>query len=240
MKKCLILFVGSFALFTCKKNDIATIQPPPPPTYCYIVVDTSQFYGFGTVSPLSASVESGGTVTIVVTPKQGCRVAAASVNGIAVADTTVIVITNVETLVTTVKIRLTDSLSVSGKAAIAKLLIDSTWHDRVAYWRGWNPINPEPWQLDGYYSPCQQANYYNFFANGDYIEHDGVGACNTSPPTIYKATWQLGYNGKTLTLIDSTGTPTLTVIDTLTKDKFGYIYMDYQGQGKDYKVVATP
>jgi len=241
MNKILFLIALGIILLGCKKAVDNSTTPPPATRYFSVTVDTSQFNGFGTASPLWFSVKSGGNTAIFVSPNPGCRVGADSVNGKPIADTDEIVLNNITSDIV-VKIRFTDSLTAAGKAYLEKLLIDSTWHDRVAYWRGTDlsGFHPEPWQFQGNYSPCQQADYYNFFANGDYIEHDKVGSCNTTPPSIYKAKWQLGYTGRFLTVTDSTGVPGVFGVDTLVNNKFIYIYTNYKGQGKDYKVVATP
>lgn len=242
MKKILsIPFLLSVGVIACKKDGVAKITPviPPSPEYYSVAVDTSEFHGFGTAFPLSTKIKEGNDITITVTPNVGCRVGSVLINGAAFIDTTVIVLSNIH-VKTTVKIRLTDSLTTDSIKYLQRILTNSTWHDRSAYWRGTRGSTSHAWQFLGNYSECQQADYYNFYLNGDYIGHTNVGPCNAGDPVIDHDSWQLSSNGKQLTFTHQDGTASVVAVDTLMPNKFTYIYIDWQSGGKDYKVDATP
>jgi len=243
-----IPFILLICMCACKKQPATPPEPPPTPRYysVHAGIETSVTGTTpGTIFPQTSQVLQGATVTFYVSPDKGWRVSKV----VAIDDNNKPVAFTIEELnkVTftevhsqfNVAVTLTDSLTTDSIASLRKILIDSTWHDRVAYWRPYIPNNPRPWKFLGDYSDCQQLSYYNFYDNGDYIEHINVGSCDGNPPSIARVKWELSYNGQSLVFTNDS-TTSITLIDTLTTTKFGYIFSNYQGKGKDYKIVATP
>jgi hypothetical protein len=237
MKKLFIVVTAMLlVLWSCQKTGNAP-QPPPPPSK-YTLSVTVEGGQFGSVNWTTQTVSQGGTASLIATPSDSKkRVAQVVVNNASWTPEDTITFSKVSADYS-ILIRFTDTLDIAGMQRIMQTASDSTWHDRAAYWKQTN--GNYSYQLLGYYSPCQQEDYYNFTMGSDYTEHKDVGSCDGNPPSVYKAKYEFSYNGEALTVTSNDGTTSTVEVDTLLPDKFVYTFINFQGKGKDIRVVATP
>ncbi len=232
MQKLIVtVLLVSFVIQSCKKSPTQVPQKAQPEISKYsVTVDT---VGTGTfasqINPVSGTIQKGDSVRIVASLKPGWRINAVSSPGIIIDSATVVyrnVAFNLE-----VNISFTDSLTTAKMNAMKAAITSGKWYDNKYASRITGPAHAndawQPLNVIDYAKP-----YYNLYhADGTYNEFTATN--NTG-------TWTLSYNGKTFTTIDNvTGKKSINPVLELTKDRFTYIILNQNGQGKDYEDFTT-